>query len=147
MAKAKRILYWLTTAVIVFTWVSGGLADLMRWPDTLAGMVKIGYPPYVLTILGIWKILGAVAIAVPRFPRLKEWAYAGTFFELTGAVASHAAAGSSASHLFWPGSFAVCALVSWALRPESRVLGTLGIQDGRAMRVRSSDRPATPRVS
>jgi uncharacterized membrane protein YphA (DoxX/SURF4 family) len=88
-------------------------------------MVQIGYPPYVLTILGFWKVLGAIALLVPRFPRLKEWAYAGTFFELTGAIASHAASGSSAGHLIWPGFFAVCAVASWALRPQSRTLGVL----------------------
>ncbi|WP_223199174.1 DoxX family protein [Solihabitans fulvus] len=115
----------MTTATIGFTWLSGGVADLIHRPETLEGMVKIGYPPYILTILGFWKIAGAVAILAPRFPRLKEWAYAGTFFELTGAVASHAFSGSSAQHLIWPGLFALCSVVSWALRPQSRTIGTL----------------------
>jgi uncharacterized membrane protein YphA (DoxX/SURF4 family) len=121
----KRISYWSTTVIIGFVWISGGVADLVRFPDTLAGMVQIGYPPYVLTILGFWKILGAIAILAPRFPRLKEWAYAGTFFELSGAVASHAFSGSSVSHLIWPGLFAVCTVTSWALRPPSRTIGVL----------------------
>lgn len=125
MNKAKMIGYWATTAILAFTWLSGGVADLVRRPETLEGMVQIGYPPYVLTILGFWKVLGAIALLVPRFPRLKEWAYAGTFFELTGAIASHAASGSSAGHLIWPGFFAVCTIVSWALRPQSRTLGVL----------------------
>jgi len=76
-----------------------------------------------LTILGFWKVLGAIALFTPRFPRLKEWAYAGTFFELTGAVASHAVCGDSVGRFIWPGFFAVCAVASWALRPQSRTLG------------------------
>jgi uncharacterized membrane protein YphA (DoxX/SURF4 family) len=121
----KKFLFWSTTAIIGFCWITGGVADLIRQSDTLAGMVAIGYPPYILTILGVWKILGAIAILVPRFPRLKEWAYAGTFFELSGAVASHAFSGSTVNHLIWPGFFTVCTVISWALRPSSRTLGTL----------------------
>jgi len=123
MNRAKMIGYWTTTSIIAFAWLSGGVAD--HRPETLQGMVELGYPPYVLTILGFWKVLGAVAVLAPRFPRLKEWAYAGTFFELSGAVASHAMSRSSLSHLIWPGFFAVCTLVSWALRPQSRVVGVL----------------------
>jgi hypothetical protein len=121
-------------------WLSGGVADLVRRPETLAGMVQIGYPPYVLTILGFWKVLGAIAILSPRFPRLKEWAYAGTFFELSGAVASHAFSGSSLNHLIWPSVFAVCTVASWALRPPSRTLGVL-------FPVRNADDPSTDGVS
>lgn len=125
MLKARMAGYWTTTAIIVVVWLSGGVADLVRRSGTLAGMVQLGYPPYVLTILGFWKVLGAIAILVPRFPRLKEWAYAGTFFELTGAFSSHVASGSSVSHLVWTGFFTVCAIASWALRPESRTIKVL----------------------
>lgn len=124
MTKAKLIGYWTTTAILAFCWVAGGVADLVREPATLAGMVALGYPAYVLTILGIWKVLGAIAILVPRFPRLKEWAYAGTFFELTGAIASHAFAGSGVFHLLSPAFFLACAVASYALRPRSRTLGS-----------------------
>ena len=123
--RTKAICFWSTTAVLAFVCLSGGVADLLRLPGTLEGMTDIGYPAYVLTILGFWKVLGAIAVLVPRFPRLKEWAYAGAFFELTGAVASHVASGSSVRHLIWPGLFALCAIVSWALRPQSRRVGTV----------------------
>lgn len=120
MSRSKLIGYWAATAVIGFTWIAGGIADLMRWPDTLAGMVALGYPPYVLTILGVWKILGAAALLAPGFPRLREWAYAGTVFELTGALASHVFAGSNPAHLIWPAFCLVCLAVSWALLPPNR---------------------------
>jgi len=125
MYTAKVIGYWATTAILAFLWRAGGAADLAHREETVEGMVHLGYPLYFVTILGFWKVLGAIALLAPRFPRLKEWAYAGTFFELTGAVASHAASGDSAGHLIWPGFFAVCAVASWALRPQSRTLGVL----------------------
>lgn len=125
MERARTIAFWTTTVIIAAVWLGGGWADLLRQPGTVEGMRELGYPAYVLTILGFWKVLGAVAIVVPGFPRLKEWAYAGTFFELTGAMASHVAAHSSAVHLVWTGLFALCTLVSWALRPAGRTIGEL----------------------
>ena len=77
--------------------MSGGVAQLARVPGVVDGFVRVlGYPPYFVTILGFWKVAGAIAILVPRFPRLKEWAYAGIFFDLTGAAASSAAVGGGA---------------------------------------------------
>jgi hypothetical protein len=83
------------------------------------------YLAYLLTILGVWKVAGTVAILAPGFPRLKEWAYAGIFFDLTGAAASHAASGDVVWHIVAPSILAVLTVASWALRPPSRVLGTL----------------------
>ena len=88
-------------------------------------LAHLGYPVYLLTILGVWRLLGTIALLVPRFPRLKEWAYAGTFIELTGAAASGAARGDDMGTVIWPLAFAVLALASWALRPPSRTLGVL----------------------
>jgi hypothetical protein len=123
--NAKAIAYWATTAIIGFVWLTGGVADLMHRGETVEGMVRLGYPLYFVTILGFWKVLGAIAILAPGFPRLKEWAYAGTFFELTGAVVSQVVTGDSVSHFIWPAFFAACAVASWALRPPSRTLGVL----------------------
>jgi DoxX-like family len=93
------------------------------------GVVPVlGYPLYFFAILGFWKLLGAIAILVPRFPRLKEWAYAGIFFDLTGAAASCAAVGGYgvyAFHVLAPLFLACLTMASWALRPQSRVLGVL----------------------
>ena len=76
----KMIGYWTTTIIIAFILLSGGVAELVRQKDTVEGMVHLGYPVYFVSILGVWKVLGAVALLAPRFPRLKEWAYAGVFF-------------------------------------------------------------------
>ena len=111
--KAKNIVYWTTTVLIAFFIGSGGVAQLARVPDTVDGFVHIlGYPLYFVTILGVWKVLGAIAILVPRFPRLKEWAYAGIFFDLTGAAASSAAVGGIPA-AFTP--FTSSPLSSWLL--------------------------------
>ncbi|MGC2604088.1 MAG: DoxX family protein [Silvibacterium sp.] len=127
--KARNIVYWTTTVLVAFFIGSGGVAQLARLQATVNGFVHIlGYPPYFVTILGFWKVAGAIAILVPRFPRLKEWAYAGIFFDLTGAAASSAAVGgygAYAFHILAPLFLAVLAVASWALRPESRTIGVL----------------------
>ena len=82
----------------------------------------LGYPAYFATILGVWKLLGAIAIVVPRFPRLKEWAYAGFFFDLTGGAASRAYVGDGIADIVAPLGFLVLVAASWALRPASRKL-------------------------
>jgi uncharacterized membrane protein YphA (DoxX/SURF4 family) len=82
------IAYWITTALVVFELALGGLWDILRVPQVRGLIERLGYPLYFLVILGIWKLLGAVALVIPGFPRLKEWAYAGVFFDLTGAVSS-----------------------------------------------------------
>jgi hypothetical protein len=85
-------------------------------------MVHLGYPSYFVTIIGCWKVLGTVALLVPHFPRLKEWAYAGIFFNMTGAAVSHAVCGDAAWHVAVTLGFAVIAVISWALRPSNRKL-------------------------
>ena len=92
--KARNIAYWITTIVLAFCILSGGAAETVHYQANVEGIiVRLGYPLYFLTIIGIWKVLGAIAIVIPKFPRLKEWAYAGIFFIVTGAAASHAAVG------------------------------------------------------
>jgi uncharacterized membrane protein YphA (DoxX/SURF4 family) len=127
--KAKTIAYWTTTVLVAFAMGSGGIAQLARVPATVEGFVHIlGYPAYFVPILGFWKLCGTIAILVPRFPRLKEWAYAGIFFDATGAAASVLAVGGYgpyAFHFFAPLLLAILAVASWALRPESRKIGDL----------------------
>jgi uncharacterized membrane protein YphA (DoxX/SURF4 family) len=126
--KAKNIAYWTTTVLVAF-FVSGGVAQIAQFTGNPHGVVpQLGYPMYFFAILGFWKVLGAIAILVPRFPRLKEWAYAGIFFDLTGAAASCAAVGGYGAygfHVIAPLLIAALALASWALRPPSRTIGVL----------------------
>lgn len=125
--KTKLIGYWVITVILAFVMVSGGLGELMHAWGTLETVTLLGYPVYFLTIIGVWKVLGGVIILLPGLPRLKEWAYAGMFFNLTGAVASHAFVadyGAYAYHIVVPLVFTLLVIASWALRPESRALSS-----------------------
>jgi uncharacterized membrane protein YphA (DoxX/SURF4 family) len=125
--KARNTIYWTVTVVLAFCILSGGAAEAVHYQANVEGVVvRLGYPLYFLTIIGIWKVLGAVVILVPRFPRLKEWAYAGIFFNVTGAAASHAAVGDYgpfAFHVVVNLVFGALVIVSWASRSPSRVIG------------------------
>ena len=123
--NSKGIGYWATTALVAFAVVSGGAAELARRPDNIDGLVKLGYPAYMATIIGFWKVLGGIAILAPRLPRLKEWAYAGIFFNMTGAAVSHSVSHDATWHVIVTASLAALALASWALRSQTRILGAL----------------------
>jgi hypothetical protein len=112
----RHYAYWSATAVTVFVLLSGGLAYVLGAEFAVGGVVALGYPPYVVTILGVWKLLAVPALLVPGFARLKEWAYAGVMFDLTGAAASHLAVGDPLWHLFLIGGLLAVAFVSYALR-------------------------------
>ena len=86
-------MYWGTTALLALELVVGGVWDVLRVQQVRVVIDRLGYPAYFLVILGVWKLLGAIAVIVPRFPLLKEWAYAGVVFNLTGALASNVASG------------------------------------------------------
>src|SRR5215475_7590327 len=120
--KRKSISYWVVTAMVGFFIGSGGAAELARVPGNVEGLVQLGYPEYFATIIGFWKVLGAIAILVPGFPRLKEWAYAGIFFNMTGAAATSVFTNSAAWHLIVELVLAALTVASWALRPPSRRL-------------------------
>lgn len=114
--------YWAATILLVLFLVAGAIGHLFRLEYQAEGMIHLGYPLYFMTILGTWKILGIVAILVPRFALLKEWAYAGIFFNMTGAAVSHAVLQDGFGHIFWPLLIAGLAVASWAMRPPSRKL-------------------------
>ena len=120
--KTRRIAYWVTTGLTALMFLSGGVADIVQPAEVLKGMTDLGYTAYFTTILGVWKVLGGIAVLAPRFPRLKEWAYAGMFFDLTGASASHASVGDPAAKIVTPLILLGIVMASWALRPESRKL-------------------------
>ena len=124
MTKAKKIIYWIATLWLALGMVATATGQLFKLPgqggpDMIA---HLGYPVYLLTILGIWKILGAVAVLIPKFPLLKEWAYAGFFFIMSGAIFSHIAVGDPAVEVLPGLLLLVLTVMSWYLRPESRKL-------------------------
>ena len=120
--KGKTVTFWLLTGLIVVSQGASGIADLLKVQGMVDGVTALGYPTYILTILGPFKILGALVLAIPGFPRLKEWAYAGFFFDFSGAFLSHVYNGDSID-LILPASIAVLVLLgSYFVRPESRRL-------------------------
>jgi uncharacterized membrane protein YphA (DoxX/SURF4 family) len=125
--KTISILYWAMTGLVAFFIGGGGTAQIWQYQANPHGVVpQLGYPMYFFAILGVWKVLGAITILLPRFPRLKEWAYAGIFFDLTGAAVSCAAVGgygAYAFHVIAPLILTGFTLASWALRPNSRKIG------------------------
>jgi len=120
--KLKSISYWVITAIVAFCIGSGGAAELAGLPGNVEGLVRLGYPAYFVTIIGFWKLLGAIAILTPGFPRLKEWAYAGIFFNMTGAAATGLFVGVAPWHVIVDLVLTAMTVASWALRPPSRRL-------------------------
>jgi hypothetical protein len=101
------------------------------------GLVKLGYPTYFVSIIGFWKVLAAIALLVPRFPRLKEWAYAGIFFNMSGAAISALATGAETWHVAVDLVLIALNFASWALRPKHLVLEAPGSRTER-VRVQAS---------
>lgn len=131
-----QITYWLFTTLLVFELAAGSVWDLLRIEYVRVALTHLGYPLYLLVILGAWRVPGSLALLVPGFPRLKEWVYAGAFFEYTGAAASHLLAGDHGGQWVGPLIFAGFTLLSWALRPASRrrpMVSPLPKKEGRAI--------------
>jgi len=125
MTKTRKIIYWIATVWLALGMVATASGQLIRMKEgqgAVDSLEHLGYPVYLLTILGVWKILGTVAVLVPGFPRLKEWAYAGFFFAMSGAVYSHLAVGDGLTAILPALLLTVLTLVSWYLRPEGRRL-------------------------
>jgi uncharacterized membrane protein YphA (DoxX/SURF4 family) len=120
MTKRNKIIYWIATIWLALGMLSTGIVQLIKLKEEADMMAHLGYPLYFLTLLGIWKIVGVVAVLIPRFPLLKEWAYAGFFFAMTGAVFSHIAMGDDLKELFGPTLLIVLTVVSWYFRPADR---------------------------
>ncbi|HEX3384842.1 MAG TPA: DoxX family protein [Mucilaginibacter sp.] len=120
MEKRKLIWYWIITVLLSFCIFFGGLVQTLQLPDVLKGFKPLGYPTYFISLIGVWKMLGVIAILVPSFKLLKEWAYAGIFFAMTGAVISHIASNDFHPQIIAPFVLAILTVLSWYLRPASR---------------------------
>jgi hypothetical protein len=119
MKKRNKIIYWIATVWLALGMVSTGIVQLLKVEDEVDVITKLGYPVYFLTLLGMWKLLGSVAVLVPKLPLLKEWAYAGFFFAMSGAIFSHVASGNT-NEIFPALLLLVLTLVSWYFRPAER---------------------------
>ncbi len=125
MEKRNLIIYWTSTLLLSVGMLGSGVQQLMQTSEMLAIMDPLGYPHYFLYIIGVWKILGVTAILVPRFRLVKEWAYAGLFFVMTGALLSHLITGfGGIKGILGPVAQTVFIVLSWYFRPASRKLAT-----------------------
>lgn len=121
MSKRDKIIYWVATLWLSLGMVATGIVQLLKTKEEVEKVTQsLGYPVYLLTLLGTWKMLGVVAVLIPKFPVVKEWAYAGFFFAMSGAVFSHIASGSAGKEFFGPMLLIVLTVVSWYFRPADR---------------------------
>ncbi|MEP1150763.1 MAG: DoxX family protein [Balneola sp.] len=118
--KRNKIIYWVATLWLALGMISTAIVQLIQMEEEVTMIIELGFPAYLLIILGICKILGVIAVLVPKFPLVKEWAYAGFFFIMTGAVISHIVVGDEATTLFGPLLLLVLTVTSWHFRPEER---------------------------
>jgi uncharacterized membrane protein YphA (DoxX/SURF4 family) len=121
MEKRNKIIYWIATALLAFGMTGSGLAQLFHAKEMVDLITPLGYPLYFLYIIGTWKILGVIAILIPGFKLLKEWAYAGFFFVMTGAFISHLASGDDGiKQIIGPIMQTIFIILSWYFRPPNR---------------------------
>jgi hypothetical protein len=122
MSKQHKLIYWSSTILLCTGMCFGGIAQVFRVKETVEGIAHVGYPPYFMSIIGLWKIAGVIVVLMPKLPLVKEWAYAGFFFAMTGAVISHIAIGDRLSEFLAPLIFTLLAVVSWYFRPPNKKL-------------------------
>ena len=119
---AKKIGYWTATVLVAVAYLAGGYFDVAQPKEVQEGAVKLGFPLFFFSMLGVWKILGALALVAPHLPRLKEWAYAGIFINLVGAAVTHVMVKDGPKEIAIPLVILAIAAASWALRPPCRRL-------------------------
>lgn len=120
-----KIIYWFFTLWLALGMTSSGIVQLFKMEEETEFILELGYPAYFLTLLGAWKFLGVVAVLIPRFPLLKEWAYAGFFFTMSGAIFSHIAMGDPMSEIFPSLLLLTLTVISWYTRPADRKISTV----------------------
>lgn len=120
MSKRNKIIYWIATGWLALGMLSTAIVQLIPLKEEVEMMTHLGYPIYFATIIGVWKILGVIAILMPRFALVKEWAYAGFFFIMSGAIISHIAVGDGVKEMGGPALLILLTIVSWYFRPLNR---------------------------
>jgi uncharacterized membrane protein len=120
MSKTNKIIYWIATIFLAVGMLAGGLQQLLQVGGYVAIITHLGYPKYFMSIIGAWKILGVITILVPGVRILKEWAYAGFFFVMSGAVISHLAMGQTIGEIYPSLTLLIMTVISWYFRPTDR---------------------------
>ena len=127
MTKRNKIIYWIATLWLALGMLSTGIVQLLNVKEETEFILALGYPAYFLTLMGAWKILGVVAVLIPKFPVVKEWAYAGFLFLMSGAIFSHIAMGNGMKEIVGPLLLVVLTVVSWYFRPADRKIIPIAI--------------------
>jgi|SRR5688572_14294663 len=122
MKKRDKIIYWIATVWLALAMLASGVQQLLHMKSFVDIVIPLGYPMYFLTILGVWKILGVIAILIPKFPVLKEWAYAGFFFVMSGAIISHLVSGDPINTIIPSAVLLIMTVLSWYFRPPDKKL-------------------------
>lgn len=125
MEKRNKIIYWMATLWLALGMASTGTVQLLKVKEEVANITQLGYPLYFLTLLGIWKILGVVAVLIPKFPLLKEWAYAGFFFAMSGAIFSQLSSGNPLQKILPSLLLLILTIVSWYFRPADKKVNSV----------------------
>lgn len=125
MEKRNKIIYWIATLWLALGMLSTGTVQLLKVKSEVDNITQLGYPIYILTLLGIWKFLGVIAILLPKFTLVKEWAYAGFFFAMSGAIFSQLAAGNPLNKIFPSLLLLFLTVISWYFRPEDRKITSI----------------------
>ncbi len=125
MTKRNKIMYWIFTIWLALGMTATGIVQLIRVEEEVKNFSHLGFPLYLMTIIGAWKMLGVIAILVPKFPLVKEWAYAGFFFAMSGAVIAHIICGDGGKELFGPLLLLILTVVSWYFRPADRKISSV----------------------
>ena len=125
MKKRDKIIYWIATIWFTLAMFASGIQQIFTIGGFVEIMKSLGFPTYFSVILGVWKIVGVIAVLIPKFPLLKEWAYAGFFFVISGAIVSHLAMADDAVELFAPIFLLILTIISWYFRPTERKLSII----------------------
>ena len=128
MKKRDKIIYWISTLWLASAMLASGLQQIFHSKGFVDIMIPLGYPLYFLYILGVWKVLGVIAILIPKFGLLKEWAYAGFFFAMSGAVFSHIASSAAVMEIVPSSVLLIMTVLSWYFRPADRKLIPINIR-------------------
>ena len=120
MKNRNKIIYWIATILLAFGMLASGVSQLLHVKEMDELIAHVGYPMYFMNIIGVWKVVGVIAILIPGFKLLKEWAYAGFFFLMTGALISHLIIGDDGKAILGPLFQTIFIILSWYFRPSDR---------------------------